>query len=112
MASAGRHSTLPGGWGERANDQARDERLRTACAEWADGESVGAHIAYRNDVLCTNDFGRATGRSVFDMANRAWLAAEFGVAFRTVGDLVADLAVDREQYDHCASTPLIEDETG
>jgi hypothetical protein len=80
--------------GRARYNQARDERLRNACAEWADGELVGAHIAYRNDVLCTDDFARAAGRSVFDMTNRAWLIAEFGVAFRTLGELVADLAVD------------------
>jgi hypothetical protein len=86
-----------GGWAERANNQPGGEALRNACAEWADSEMVSAHIAYQNDLLCTDDFARAAGRSVFDMTNRAWLVAEFGVAFRTLGELVADLAVDRKR---------------
>ncbi len=81
-----------GGWSERVEDHPAAERLRKACAEWADGELASAHIAYRNDVLCTNDFARAAGKSIFDGKNRSWLTAEFGVVFRTVDELVAEIA--------------------
>ena len=47
-----------GGWSEPS------DKLPKACAEWADGELVSAHIAYRNDILCTNDRARSAGRSI------------------------------------------------
>jgi hypothetical protein len=46
-----------------------------------------AHIAYRNDALCTNDRARATGSSVFDPDNRTLLTREFGVRFLTTAEL-------------------------
>jgi|SRR6185312_1238796 hypothetical protein len=49
-----------GGW----NGAAADPKLFSkACAEWADGELVAAHIGYGNDILCTDDHGH-TARSV------------------------------------------------
>lgn len=77
------------GWESRPRTALEEKRLAKACAEWADGELVGAHIAYGNDVLCTNDRARSAGRSVFDAANRAWLTEQHQVAFLTLDELAA-----------------------
>jgi hypothetical protein len=81
-----------GGWEGRPRTQVEDKQLAKACAEWADGELVAAHIAYQNDVLCTDDRARGAGVSVFDAQNRAWLAADFGVVFMTLDGLMAMVA--------------------
>lgn len=79
-----------GGW--KAAGVARNEKiLWKACAEWADGELVAAHIAHRNDILCTNDRGGSTGTSILDVKNRAWLGAEFGIKFATLEELRAQI---------------------
>lgn len=80
-----------GGWKIRPRSPAEDKQLAKACAEWADGELVEAHIAYRNDVLCTNDFARSSGHSIFDATNRTWLAQRYGVTFMTLDDLIAKI---------------------
>jgi hypothetical protein len=80
------------GWEIRDRDAAAERRLVKACAEWADGETVSAHFAYRNDVLCTNDQARNAGRSIFDSANRTWLTAAYQMRFMTVGELAAIVA--------------------
>jgi hypothetical protein len=80
-----------GGWSRRIDNRADEKRLRKACAEWADGELVSAHIAYLNDILCTNDRARGAGKSIFDPPNRAWLAADYGVIFKTLHELVAEI---------------------
>jgi hypothetical protein len=77
-----------GGW--MAPAAAHNEKeFAKACAEWADGELVSSHIAYQNDLLCTNDRARAAGVSIFDAENRRWLTAEFGVRFVTLEELLA-----------------------
>jgi hypothetical protein len=76
-----------GGWGGHGIRRPNDRAFQKACAEWADGELVAAHIAYRNDVLCTNDRARATGSSVFDPDNRTRLTREFGVQFLMTAEL-------------------------
>jgi hypothetical protein len=68
-----------------------EKKVRTACSEWADGELVGAHIAYQHEILCTNDRARTAGTSIFDLANRAWLTNEFGVVFKTLDELIAEI---------------------
>ena len=82
-----------GGWSAKASASNNEKTLAKACAEWADGETVASHIAYRNDILCTNDQGRAAGTSIFDSENRMWLAAEFGVRFATLEELLNLLSV-------------------
>ena len=77
------------GWTDRARTSVKAKQLIRACAEWADGELVEAHIAYRNDLLCTNDFAKGSGRSIFDSTNRAWLAQRYGVTFLTLDELIA-----------------------
>ena len=78
-----------GGWGAPREGPFNEKKFRKACAEWADGELVAAHIAYQNDILCTHDRGKSAGApSIFDPANRAWLTQEFGVAITTVQDRI------------------------
>ncbi len=77
------------GWTDRPRSAAEEKQLSRACAEWADGELVEAHVAYRNDILCTNDRAKTSGRSIFDEANRAWLTKCFGVKFMTLPELIA-----------------------
>jgi len=76
------------GWEVRNRNSSEARRLSAACAEWADAETVSAHIAYQNDVLCTDDQGRNAGASVLDQTNRAWLTSTYGVRFMTVRELM------------------------
>ena len=71
---------------------AEEKRLSEACAEWADGELVGAHVAYQHDVLCTNDLARASGHSIFNSKNRSWLTTYYGVTCLTLRELTARIA--------------------
>lgn len=76
------------GWEVRDRNPAEQKQLSKACAEWADGELVAAHIGYQNDVLCTDDLARGAGKSVFDAENRQWLSAHFGVVFSSLDTLM------------------------
>jgi hypothetical protein len=82
-----------GGWHGSGGAPQDEKRFRKACAEWADGELVAAHVAYQNDILCTHDQARAAGRSILDPTNRAWLTAEFGVRFATLDELLGQIRV-------------------
>jgi hypothetical protein len=81
-----------GGWNLPKAAPNDEKRFRKACAEWADGELVCAHIAYQHDILCTNDRAQSAGTSIFDTANRAWLTAHYGVVFKTIDELMTELA--------------------
>ncbi|MGO8880148.1 MAG: hypothetical protein ACLPVO_05270 [Desulfomonilaceae bacterium] len=64
-----------------------------AIAEWADGDAVAAHIAYKNDHFCTRDVAKAAGTdSILSPQNRAWLGATYGVQFVTPEELAATLS--------------------
>ncbi len=76
-----------GGWKAAEHIQANPTKFYKACAEWADGELAAAHIAYGNDILCTNDQGHTARVSVFNATNRAWLTDEYGVRFATLSEL-------------------------
>lgn len=66
------------------------KKVQRAIAEWADGDSIAAHIGYGNDFFCTHDEGKGGGGPVaFDAANRAWLAITYGVSFVTLPGLAA-----------------------
>ena len=76
--------------GLRNVPETEGRRLSRALAEWADGDTVAAHVAYCGDFLCTRDMARGAGvTSVFASANRAWLTAEYGVRFVTPGELAS-----------------------
>lgn len=74
----------------RARDVHEEGRVSRAVAEWADADTIGAHIGYGIDLFCTGDEGKGAGSpSVLDAANRAWLTATFGVTFVTLSQLAA-----------------------
>ena len=75
------------GWNGGPQKAIDEKGFQKACAEWADGEIVIGHIAYENDVLCTDDRARSTATSIFNRDNRAWLADRFGVRFATLAEL-------------------------
>lgn len=80
----------------QALDQAADihqqRAVERAFSEWADGDSVAAHIAYGIDIFCSEDVGNSNaGNAVLDAVNRAWLAATYGARFMTFEDLAAQL---------------------
>lgn len=55
-------------------------QVENAFAEAADGDVVAAHVAFGTDYLCTDDRGEsASGSSVFDDNNRAWLKTTYGI---------------------------------
>ncbi len=93
---------MAGGWKEATVDE---KALIKACAEWADGELVAAHIAYGNDILCTNDRARGAGSSIFDAANRSWLASDFGVNFMTVDALLSAVSARRADEGNARNPP-------
>lgn len=66
-----------------------DTAIAKAVAEWADADSVAAHVANGNTYFCTNDIAVAAGTaSTFSASNRQWLEAEYGVQFRSPTALV------------------------
>lgn len=79
------------GWTNRPRTPIEEKRLSRACAEWADGELVAAHIAYQNDILCTNDCAKTAGHSIFDTSNRMWLKENYNMKIMTVKELIDTL---------------------
>ena len=63
--------------------------VANAVGEWADGDSVASHIAFRNDIFCSEDKGGKHGnrKSVCNRCNREWLAEEYSVVFAGLSDL-------------------------
>jgi hypothetical protein len=56
-----------------------NERIALAVAEWADGDSVAAHISLQADYYCTNDKGGKAGKkSIMSKNNVAILEREYG----------------------------------
>jgi hypothetical protein len=81
--------------GGRVND-IEEEAFARAVAEWADGDSVAAHVAYNNDIFCTEDRGKsAGGASIFDAGNRQWLEFTYSVKIDTVKELASRLRSTR-----------------
>jgi hypothetical protein len=71
-------------------DDIEEKAFARAVAEWADGDSVAAHVAYGNDVFCTEDHAKNTGgKSILNTQNREWLAVTYNVKFATIRDLAA-----------------------
>jgi hypothetical protein len=89
-------TTWAGPWYTALN-QAQDEQERKeiekAVAEWADGDAIAAHIAYRNDIFCSADRGQsAGGPSIFDVENRAWLQNTYGIRILSLKMLAAEIS--------------------
>jgi len=87
--------SVPSNWAwsqylARAADPGEELEIAKSIAEWADGDAVASHLAYRNDFFCTEDKGKSVGfPSVLDATNRAWLEATYGIKFVTVSGLAA-----------------------
>ena len=78
---------------DQAADIHQSRAVERAFGEWADGDSVAAHVAYGLDVFCSADVGNSNAtNSVLDPVNRAWLAATYGVRFMTFEDLAASIS--------------------
>jgi hypothetical protein len=75
----------------RAQDETERRKVQRAIREWADADSIAAHVGYGIDLFCSEDMGKSTGGepSVLDGSNRAWLTATFGIKFVTVAELAA-----------------------
>lgn len=57
-------------------------QAKLAIGEWADGDSVAAHISCGIDFFCTRDEARDAGsKSVFASENRVKLIERFGIVF-------------------------------
>ena len=78
--------------GIRKSPETEVGNIAKAIAEWADGDSLAAHIAYKNDYFCTLDIARSGGQnSVLAEKNRNWLKNNFGVVFVTPEELSAKI---------------------
>lgn len=66
--------------------------VERAFSEWADGDSIAAHVAYGLDIFCSDDAGKSNAtNSIFDPTNRAWLTKTYGVQFMTFKELAEKL---------------------
>lgn len=69
-----------------------DASIAKAVAEWADADSVAAHVANGNAFFCTNDIAVGAGTvSTFSAPNRQWLEADYGVKFVTPTELATHI---------------------
>jgi hypothetical protein len=77
----------------QATDIHQQRAVERAFSEWADGDSIAAHVAYGLDVFCSADVGNSSAtNSILDPVNRAWLTATYGVRFMTFEDLAASVS--------------------
>jgi hypothetical protein len=78
----------------RAQDESERQKIRKAIAEWADADSIAAHVGYGIDLFCSEDKGKSTGGapSILDPTNRAWLISAYGITFVTLSELAALLS--------------------
>lgn len=73
----------------RASSPKEIDAVANAVAEWADAELIAAHVAYKNDLLCTSDMAKKVGESAFDGINREWLTSVYQVRFVSVAELAS-----------------------
>lgn len=79
----------------KAADIHQKRAIERAFGEWADADSVAAHIAHRIDIFCSADVGNSNAtNSVLDPIHRAWLTQSYGVRFMTFEELAASLSGD------------------
>ncbi len=72
----------------RARHIHEQRQVQRAIAEWADADSIAAHIGYGIDLFCTEDQGKGAGApSIFDADNRTWLEKTYEVKFVTLSEL-------------------------
>lgn len=76
--------------GLAAAPESQENAIASAVAEWADGDTVSAHFAYKNTYICTRDSAVSAGsNSVFSPQNRQWLESKYGVVFLSPDELAA-----------------------
>lgn len=74
-----------------SKDAAEDKEIQKAVSEWADGDTIAAHVGYGIDLLCSGDQGVGAGTSVFDASSRKWLEETYSVQFVTISELATHL---------------------
>lgn len=72
-------------------DAAEEREIDRAFAEWADGDTVAAHIGYDLGIICTADEGKGARRSIFDASNREWLRQAYGLEILNMRQLAERL---------------------
>lgn len=86
----------------RAQSTADRKAIGRAIAEWADCDSISAHIGFGHDIFCTSDRGRNSGgESIFSDENRKWLSENYRVTIMDINDLFAllnELSLIRSGY--------------
>ena len=91
-AIGAKYSSAPRDWmdGIRIAPDDEEKAIAKAFAEWADGDSIAAHIGYGNTHYCTRDQGRSAGQhSILARPNRTWLEQTYKVVFVTPDELSA-----------------------
>lgn len=93
---ARKRANYPATWFELLKDDRffnEDERkeLAAAVGEWVDGDNIAAHIAYSNDIFCSEDVAGKGRPSIMNTDNRSWLTSTYGVRFATAAELQAML---------------------
>ena len=77
---------------DQAADIHKQRAVERAFSEWADGDSIAAHVAYGLDVFCSDDIGKSNvTNSILDSSNRTWLTKCYGVQFMTLEELASKL---------------------
>jgi hypothetical protein len=73
--------------------QSEEGNIASAIAEWADGDSVAAHIAIGGDYFCTRDIAKKAGdKSIFSTENLKWLKYDYGFEIVTPEELANKLS--------------------
>lgn len=83
-------SADPNNWmeGIRQAPDTEEKAISKAFSEWADGDSIAAHIGYGITHYCTRDQGKSAGQnSILAKENRAWLEQTYKVSFLTPDEL-------------------------
>ena len=79
--------------GIRSAPDSEKSNIAKAVAEWADGDSVAAHVAYGNTLFCTRDIAKSSGdNSVLSQRNKEWMTEKYNVEFVTPEELAHKIA--------------------
>ncbi len=73
-------------------DTSYDKKITNSVAEWADGDTVAMHIAYKHDYLVTNDIAKSAGQSsIFHPNNIAELARQYNLKVKDISSFCNDV---------------------
>ncbi len=71
-----------------------NNKIAKFIAEWSDGDSIAAAVAYGMDYFCTNDQAKSANfNSVFLECNRMSIEKEFGIKIVSAQELVSKMQV-------------------